>query len=254
MPRLKRVVMVAVIVCLCSCSSEETQRVSPWDTDKTEDEIRVREWGQSNDVVIHLLRHEPPGEAGGMLSVDRCTDVQWNEFLDDVASPDIFMVTEVRITANQLSDAGMQELPRFKDVSIVFLDGTDITGQGLRYVAELKMLEDLSLRGTRITGSSLAYLTKLPNLQYLTLSNCELVSDSGLSYVAEMQNLVQLLLEDTGITDAGLSRLHGLKKLRVINIENNMGITIAGVAHLERALPNARVLSDFWQPPPTPDF
>jgi hypothetical protein len=258
MPLFNRIanlaVLAIVILGLCSCSSEEVQRVSPWDKHKTEDQIRVRDWGRSNDVVIHLLRQEPPGEIGGTLSVDQCTDAKWKEFLDNVASPDLFLVTEIRITANKISDVGIQELPRFKEARIVFLDGTDITGQGLSNLEDLTKLEDLSLRGTRITGPALAYLAKLPNLRHLTLSNCELVSDSGLTHVARMQNLVQLLLEDTGITDAGLSRLHGLTKLQVINIENNLGVTNAGVVQLEAALPNARVFSDYWQPPPTPDF
>jgi hypothetical protein len=49
-----------------------------------------------------------------------------------------------------------------------------------------------------------------------------------------------LALSDTQVTDAGLKLLVALKQLESLDLRNTM-VTDAGVAELQRALPNCRI-------------
>ena len=71
------------------------------------------------------------------------------------------------------------------------------------------------------------------------------ITDAGLAQLKGLTNLQTLELDYTQITDAGLVHLKGLTKLERPNISfffrKNNQITDAGVASLQRVLPNCKI-------------
>jgi hypothetical protein len=70
------------------------------------------------------------------------------------------------------------------------------------------------------------------------------VSDLGLAHLTGLTELESLgLVGCNQVTDAGLDHLKGLKKLRCIRL-NGTKVTATGVADLQAALPDCRILVD----------
>jgi hypothetical protein len=55
-----------------------------------------------------------------------------------------------------------------------------------------------------------------------------------------LTSLQELFLDGTAVTDGGLVHLHGLTRLNMLRLTNTK-VTDAGVAELQRALPNLLV-------------
>ena len=106
-----------------------------------------------------------------------------------------------------------------KPVIVVDLTNTKVTDAGLKELelAGLKSLQTLSLSGTGVT-------------------------DAGLKELAGFESLQTLDLSLTGVTGAGLKELAGLKSLQTLMLISTAGVTDAGVAELQKALPKCKVL------------
>ena len=119
------------------------------------------------------------------------------------------------------------------------LEGTRITDRDLKDVAELKQLEMLSLRGTQISGLGLKELINLENLKELNISSTN-ISDESINEVVKMRQLEGLGLGDTKITDISLRHIAKLKNLKMLYLTGTK-VTGAGVAELQKALPNCEI-------------
>ena len=107
---------------------------------------------------------------------------------------------------------------------------TQITDVGLKEAAKLKNLYWLSLGDTKITDAGLKEVAKLQNLTYLNLGNTQ-TTDVGLKDVAKLQQLNTLWLNGTKITDAGVAELKNA--LPICQIE---GLVAAKLANSEAKL------------------
>ncbi len=123
----------------------------------------------------------------------------------------------------------------------------------------------------KITGQRVTAKEPLPAIPFrlvsLDLSPVKTLADADLSGIRELANLEYLNLSDGSITAAGLRQLQSLPKLREIYLDRTQigdaglrslgrfphlavvlavdsGATVAGVADLRKALPNARVVVD----------
>ncbi len=68
------------------------------------------------------------------------------------------------------------------------------------------------------------------------------VTDTGLKELAGLKGLRELdLLECKQVTDAGLKELEGLKDLQELTLAGTK-VTTAGVAKLQKALPNTKII------------
>jgi len=112
---------------------------------------------------------------------------------------------------------------------------TKITDAGLKEVTKLKNLTHLNLESTKITDAGLKEVAKLQNLTELYLHNTK-ITDAGLKEVAKLQNLTMLALNDTKITDACIKDLAKLHNLTIL-ILGESKITEEGAAELRKALP-----------------
>jgi hypothetical protein len=81
-----------------------------------------------------------------------------------------------------------------------------MTDAGLKELAKLKQLQMLDLHFTQVTGAGLKELAELQQLQTLQLVNNR-VTDAGMKGLAELNQIQTLVLEDLGLKDAGLLEL-----------------------------------------------
>ena len=97
----------------------------------------------------------------------------------------------------------------------------------------------IAFENKEITDTVLVHLKGLANLQNLCLTGT-LITDAGLVHLKGLTALKDLELIGTQITDAGLVHLKGLTKLQSLDLPKQ--ITDAGVADLQKALPNCKIL------------
>ena len=106
-----------------------------------------------------------------------------------------------------------------EQVTRLVLNGTKkVTDAGLKEVAKLKQLKGLYLEGTDITDAGLKEVAKLKQLNFLAL-NLTLITDAGLKEVAKLKQLRFVNLEDTKVTKAGVDQL--IKVLPKCRITHN---------------------------------
>jgi hypothetical protein len=164
------------------------------------------------------------------------------------------------------SDDVMPQVGRLHHLESLFLNGANITDAGMKHLKEITSLKELYLGGTKITDSGLVNLKGMVYLRQLDIANTR-VSDVGLERLKGLTGLQELDLLGTRISDAGLEHLKGMTQLRVLRISplgavrdplihsiespghyktmhpsNGTGITAAGLANLEKLLPNVKII------------
>ncbi|MFP6668715.1 MAG: hypothetical protein VB876_15465 [Pirellulales bacterium] len=238
----------------CSCSDDSppprgNNRAVDIDWEaRTADQQAVKDFSDSKKGTTIILDRKEEGEAAsGELRIPELrSDKHFLEFVN-TAPPSTFRVAEFRSTSPELTDASMLSLPKFTNVTFLFLEGTGITSQGLVHVKPLKNIEEITLANTSITNSALEHLAQLPNLRSLTLSGCKGITDAGMIHLTSLQQLRELALAETGVGDTGLFDLGQLKQLQVLNVERTK-VTNEGVKNLKGMLPSTRIYSDFFVP------
>jgi hypothetical protein len=98
----------------------------------------------------------------------------------------------------------------------------------------------LDFEGVRGTDALLGKLCELQPVQGLCLQRSD-VTDAGMAAVGGLKGLKYLNLRTTGVTDAGLRRLQGMSSLELLVLFDCPGITVEGVARLQKALPNCSI-------------
>jgi len=100
---------------------------------------------------------------------------------------------------------------------------------------------EVRLSRTAVTDAGLAHLTGLTALEELDLWNTP-ITDAGVVHLTGLTALKRLYLNNTQITDASLVHLTGLMALERLWIYGTQ-VTEVGVAKLQKALPNARLIN-----------
>ncbi|KAK1789963.1 hypothetical protein P4O66_002284 [Electrophorus voltai] len=147
------------------------------------------------------------------------------------------------LTDNGLGHAFVQEIPSLRVLNLSLCK--QITDSSLGRIAQyLKNLEVLELGGcSNITNTGLLLIAwGLHRLKSLNLRSCRHVSDVGIGHLAGMTrsaaegclNLEYLTLQDCQkLTDLSLKHISkGLAKLKVLNLSFCGGISDAGMIHL----------------------
>ena len=148
---------------------------------------------------------------------------------------------DLSLEGNPVTAKGLKPIVAFKQLTSLDLSSTKMHyPAALKEVAKLKQLTHLKLSFTPVTDEGLAEVAKLQRLKLLTLFGCKMITDEGLKEVAKLQRLNSLVLEGTEITDKGLKEVAKLKLVNFLNLRNTK-TTEAGVAELQKALPNCRI-------------
>ena len=98
------------------------------------------------------------------------------------------------------------------------LNFTKITDEGLKELPKLKQLTYLRLFSTQITDSSLKELAKRQQLTAIDLGSTQ-ITDTGLKELAKLKQLTSLNLNNTKVTKAGVAELQ--KALLKCKISHN---------------------------------
>jgi hypothetical protein len=109
--------------------------------------------------------------------------------------------------------------------------------------ADLARVTGLDFSFSKIDDAGLKELViKLPNMTYLSFWRARAISDAGLKELVKLKKITRINLNGTQITDAGLPELAKITQLKEIDLENTKGVTEAGIAALQEALPNCKIL------------
>ena len=144
----------------------------------------------------------------------------------------------------KLSDedlARFDQLPNFVSLG---LSNARIGDEGLRRLGYLPALETLFLVSTRVGDAGVAELKEYPELTLLHLYGTDCTDKCLKQLAAGNKKLAELSLVDCRITDRGLADLTELKQLKLLALDRT-GVTLAGVARLQIALPDCEIRSDF---------
>jgi Leucine-rich repeat (LRR) protein len=145
------------------------------------------------------------------------------------------------LRGTNVTGTGFSHLKGLANLQSLRADNTKFTDMGMAHLAGLTNLQKLNLAGTPITDVGLVHLKGLINLQELILYETE-VTDAGLVHLKGMTKLQELFLESTKITDSGLVHLKGLTSLVRLQLgTKNPKVTDAGVADLQKSLPNCKI-------------
>lgn len=129
----------------------------------------------------------------------------------------------------RITDDGLKEIARRKQLTTLVLAWTKITDVGLAEISQLTNLRTLDLRNTPITDRGLQELKSLDGLTRLLLFDTK-IGDNGLDYIKDLE-LTHLDLHGTRVTDHGLKVICGIRSLTSLNLSLTP-ITDAGVSDL----------------------
>jgi len=101
----------------------------------------------------------------------------------ELTEADLEKVTGLDLYRANISDAGLKEVTKLKQLMVLGLSRSNISDMGLKELAKCKKLEGLSLDNTQISDAGLKELTRLAQLKGLRVQETK-VTKAG---VAELQ-------------------------------------------------------------------
>jgi len=154
-----------------------------------------------------------------------------------------FLLTAIGLWSNtKVTDAGLANCEGCENVAIIELSGlSNVTDAGVRHFRECKNLRELALFSTSVGDTGLENFKDCKNLNILGLSSTG-VSNTGLAHLKGMTKLTHLYLGLLpAVSDDGLKHLAGLKNLTSLDLTGT-AVTADGIAALQKALPNCKIL------------
>jgi beta-lactamase regulating signal transducer with metallopeptidase domain len=164
-----------------------------------------------------------------------------------------------------LTDAAIAKLRNLKQLKVLDLRHTFVTGKGVEALAHLQNLEQFTVDDlhllTPASMKALGSLQKLRRIPELPSGATELIeplagmqkledlrisgqdlTDEGLSHLKNLSSLKRLHILHSQVTDAGLPQLANLKQLEELDMRGVDTVTAAGVQQLREQLPNCRIV------------
>ncbi|XP_005863050.2 PREDICTED: F-box/LRR-repeat protein 13 [Myotis brandtii] len=134
-----------------------------------------------------------------------------------------------------ITDSSLKSLSPLKQLSVLNLANCIRIGDtGLKQFLDgpsSTKLRELNLCNcTQVGDASILRLAeRCPNLNYLSLRNCEQLTDSGVEYIINIYSLISLDLSGTNISNKGLSTLSRHKKLKELSLSECYEFTNYGI-------------------------
>jgi F-box/leucine-rich repeat protein 14 len=141
-------------------------------------------------------------------------------------------------------DTALPELCELRTLRSVCLNHLGLTDNQLRRVCALGV-KHLHFCDCSITAARLKIVARARGLEGLGLTDTAIIdstiTDEGLAELKGLRDLKYLHLDGAALTDAGLHHFEGMKKLRQLDLGCCRNVTDAGVARLQKALPQCRI-------------
>lgn len=118
-------------------------------------------------------------------------------------------------------DAAMKHVAGLEKLRRLRLNSGLLTDAGLRELGRLKQLEQLDLRFTKVTGASLDVLAGAP----LQVLNVDRLDDAAAAHLRLFPRLRELASRDATLTAAGFAQLAGLRKLEQLDLMHARHLT-----------------------------
>lgn len=109
----------------------------------------------------------------------------------------------------EVTDEDLAQMPP-SDTGYLVFGGSQITDAGLANLSRCRQLRWLDLAGTQVTDEGMAALAKIPSLVKLDLSGTR-ITDAGLAHLATLPNLQSLNVEQTNVSDRAVQILRNTK-------------------------------------------
>jgi hypothetical protein len=165
-----------------------------------------------------------------------------SSFVTDAGIKEVAKLKQLRklwLCATPITDTGLKKLAGLAKLEFLYLSNDQMTGVGLQHLAGLKDLKKLTLQHVPLTDTGLKALGSLQQLHILDLDGSA-VDDAGMKEVARLKHLTWLGLSETIVTDLGIKELTGCKELRVLRLYKTR-VTVAAINALQPTLPNCRI-------------
>jgi Protein kinase domain/Concanavalin A-like lectin/glucanases superfamily len=133
---------------------------------------------------------------------------------------------------------GLHALKACPHLQHLSLFSTQLSAEGIRELRQLPALDYLNISSTPCTAEHMAALTRL-KLTRLHVNEAG-ITDALAAPLAEMEQLEQLGVWGNPLTDKTLAAFKKLKRLQTLDIHDTQA-TEAGVAELQKALPNCKI-------------
>jgi hypothetical protein len=127
------------------------------------------------------------------------------EWLLDILGEDFFHdVTYVK--ADRVRDDVLEVICGLREIRLLILDESAITGRGMAHLKRLHKLDILEIDSPLIDDRALAEIAGSRHLRVLEISNAN-VGDEGIEHVKRLARLQELRLHNTRVTSAGAAAL-----------------------------------------------
>lgn len=157
-------------------------------------------------------------------------------------------VERLNLRGTKVTDNTLALLAGKDSIRTLDIGYAEVTDSGLQYLPKLKGLKELAFGGNKLTEVGLEVLRGLPNLTHLDIAGKQrtdsglwfvAVTDIGLDPIASLTELRTLDISGSPVSTKGIQRLAGLKKLERLNlyqdkrITDDAGAVLAGMSSLK---------------------
>jgi len=130
-------------------------------------------------------------------------------------------IAGVSLRGTWVSDADLQHLSQYADLSVLDLSLTHITDQGMQEIKNLRGISDFNLYFAEyITDEGVAAIKDWKKLKRLNLHGTK-AGDTALEHIAGITSIESLNVGSTLMTDVGLERLTVLPNLKELTMGGN---------------------------------
>jgi len=96
----------------------------------------------------------------------------------------------LNLELSNVTDSGINNLPKLPNLICVDLDSTKITDNSLKKIGEFKSLREIWIEQTQITDVGIKYLTELKNLEFISILDTE-ITEKGIELLrTEIPNII----------------------------------------------------------------
>ena len=150
-------------------------------------------------------------------------------------------LSEIEWQRGSLSATAVEELTQLPKLQTLSFNAITCTERHMMAIAKLK-LRQLGFLASKVDDGMLRHLATMEKLETLGITHNP-ITDQGLSELKQIKTMKTLDIRGTTVTDKVLLELKQIKALRTLDLRETK-VTAAGVADLQKALPNCKIESD----------
>lgn len=137
-------------------------------------------------ATVGCGKHEP--SAGGPVPTLRASSSAADDYSHVPAQVGGRLEINLNLGRSKITDAQLNVLPIHDSVTILDLEQTAITDKGLENIGRGKNVEQLNLIGTKVTDACLPYLKQMPSLRSVRFDQTAVSTEAQLDMLRFLAN------------------------------------------------------------------